>query len=599
MINISDKVNCCGCNACGDVCTRGAITFQTDIEGFWYPIVDKDRCTNCGLCEKVCPELYPEESRRGNDEKPFTYVVQLANNKERFNSTSGCLYPMMAKKILEEGGWIAGHIFDKDYSVKTLITNRIEDLEVLRNSKYLQSDARSFYKGIKKILQKGETVLASGCPCQMAALKLFLGKGYDNLITVDFTCMGIDTPLAFRKYLDSLEDIYGSKITEFKSKCKEVGWRRLANKVIFENGKTYLGVNGVDANLNATFLDILVRPSCYYCKFKGQQRIADISIGDYWTKEWDDYRKLDFSIDDNSGTSYAMLNNDRAKKFFLSISSWFVKREIDVLEIIKGNPFAVKSLPKPNIDRTKFYKDLHTQRFDVLVSKQTKKATSLWRSKLRIIKHIIVHYHLNPFASFRCIMLNLFSKHIKGNFWNGDVLYISPNLKLNFSKNSTVNIKGYCKIMSSDMPIVIELNENSNLSLNRTMFLGDNIRIKLWKGASVSIGFLTALSDNVRIEAMKRISIGEFCHLGHNVLIADNNNMVLTTNDSNPIHAEIKIGTHCLLKDGSIVTKGTSLADEVIVNENSVVHGETSPRTVLQGNPAVVVDSDVLWKNNV
>ena len=55
MIQIKNKVDCCGCNACGDVCNHQAITFKTDIEGFWYPEVDKDKCTDCHLCEKVCP----------------------------------------------------------------------------------------------------------------------------------------------------------------------------------------------------------------------------------------------------------------------------------------------------------------------------------------------------------------------------------------------------------------------------------------------------------------------------------------------------------------------------------------------------------------
>ena len=56
MIEVKDKSKCCGCCACVDVCTHQAISLKTDIEGFWYPIVDETKCVDCGLCDKVCPE---------------------------------------------------------------------------------------------------------------------------------------------------------------------------------------------------------------------------------------------------------------------------------------------------------------------------------------------------------------------------------------------------------------------------------------------------------------------------------------------------------------------------------------------------------------
>ena len=43
MINIQNKVDCCGCNACGDVCPKQAISYTTDNEGFWYPEVDMEK----------------------------------------------------------------------------------------------------------------------------------------------------------------------------------------------------------------------------------------------------------------------------------------------------------------------------------------------------------------------------------------------------------------------------------------------------------------------------------------------------------------------------------------------------------------------------
>ena len=57
MIEITDKVKCCGCTACFNICPKKCISMQPDKEGFLYPIVEKKQCVNCGLCEKVCPIL--------------------------------------------------------------------------------------------------------------------------------------------------------------------------------------------------------------------------------------------------------------------------------------------------------------------------------------------------------------------------------------------------------------------------------------------------------------------------------------------------------------------------------------------------------------
>lgn len=600
MINITDKIQCCGCNACGDVCAHHAITFKTDIEGFWYPEVNKDLCVDCGLCEKVCPIIHPENCRKGNDERPLTYILQLNDNKERFNSTSGCLYPIIAKHILENGGWVAGHVYDSNFMVHQYITNKLEDLEVLRNSKYLQSDLQGFYKQIKLLLKKGEHVLASGTPCQMAALKNYLRKDYINLITIDFTCMGIDSPLAFRKYLDSLEEIYGAKIKEFKSKCKEVGWRRLANKVIFENGKTYFGINGKDPNLNATFLDILDRPSCYDCKFKGYKRIADISIGDYWTREWNNYENLDFSIDDNSGTSYIMLNNQKAKDFFTPLLTKFTYKITDVESIVKGNKCALESLPKPTFDRDKFYEELHYTRFDKLIESRKKKLNRLsYRSIFKLINKHFKENNYSLWQLIRFLYYNFFCKHIESNFRCGNIIYTNKHIHFKFYKNSKLIIKGACVFKDSFSENKFILGENSNLLLDGCIISGGNVFIKLWKNAKVNIQYLSSIDSGTKIECLNKININQFCHIGRNVSISDNNNMILTTDDNCKITKDVTIGTHCLILDNSKILKGSTINDEAIITENSVVTGNIAARTVIKGNQANIIKKNIYWKNNL
>lgn len=597
MIQITDKIQCCGCNACGDICPKGSITFKMDVEGFWYPEINKQTCINCGLCEKVCPILNNATIREGNNLNPPTYLLQYKGIAERFNSTSGCIYPQVAKYILEKGGYIAGHIYDKSWGVKTHISNNLKDLEKLRNSKYCQSDAQGFYKSINNLLKEGKLVLASGCPCQIAALKNYLRKDFANLITIDFTCMGIDNPLAFKKYIEYLEEIYESKVTYFKSKSKEIGWRRLTNKAIFENGRTYYGINGIDPNLIATFMDILVRPSCFDCKFKGKQRIADISIGDFWTTgTWNNYETLDFSIDDNSGTSYIMLNNKKAEKLFEEIKHLFKEKQIDADSVIRGNKYAIMSLPMPEFNRSLFFKCMHENRFDKVVNEFSPKRKKTLRSYLSIIKQIAKYYNFKIVPILRCIFFNISNKGIDSNFWEGDILMLSKKTKVFIEKGSKLVIRGKCLVQGEDSSLYIKLTQKSELHLCNNIFRGNNINIDARNNAKITLGNLTSIYGGVNITSMNLISIGDFCQLSRNVLITDNNEMVLTTDDQHGISKSIEIGTHCLFKDGTIIRKGCIIGDEVITKEYSIIEGNIPSRTCL--GYKISSGNNILWKNN-
>ena len=97
MINTTNKVDCCGCNACGDICPKDAITFETDIEGFWYPKVDRDKCIDCGLCEKTCP--ITNKLDNGNYQKPKVVIANHKNIEVRFDSTSGGMFTAFADTI--------------------------------------------------------------------------------------------------------------------------------------------------------------------------------------------------------------------------------------------------------------------------------------------------------------------------------------------------------------------------------------------------------------------------------------------------------------------------------------------------------------------
>ena len=155
MINIVDKELCCGCNACGDVCRSAAISFVTDIEGFWYPEIDMGKCTECGLCEKTCPHLHIKDLKKNNFAKPVTIAAIHKNMSIRWDSTSGGVFSALAQCIYEQQGYVGGAVYDENFQVHNYISNNPDDLNKLRSSKYLQSNAQGLYIKIKSILRMG------------------------------------------------------------------------------------------------------------------------------------------------------------------------------------------------------------------------------------------------------------------------------------------------------------------------------------------------------------------------------------------------------------------------------------------------------------
>lgn len=202
MISINKKDNCCGCYACVNVCPKDCISMEEDSEGFNYPCVDKSKCVDCTLCEKVCPIINKDKVAQGSNEEDNTYVAYTKNATVRKNSSSGGMFTELAESVLKNNGVVFGCAFDDDFNAHHIMIDNISDLEKLRGSKYIQSQIESTYKEAEKLLKNGKLVLFSGVACQIAGLNSYLRKDYNNLITVDVLCHGVPSGKAWRKYID-------------------------------------------------------------------------------------------------------------------------------------------------------------------------------------------------------------------------------------------------------------------------------------------------------------------------------------------------------------------------------------------------------------
>lgn len=361
MIDIVSKEMCVGCKACGDICNQNAILFQNDEEGFWYPKIDLSKCNHCNLCEKICPSLRPHYSSPDNRTVPDTYKAYNKNDTVRINSTSGGIYPAIAESFLEIGGYIVGCVYNDDYSgALHIVSNTKEGLQKIMRSKYFQSDTRGIFIIIRKLLKSGEKVLFCGAPCQASALYGFLGKNYDHLYTIDFICRGINSPFAYKKFIEELKIKYHSEIQEVHFKNKSHGWTNLGTLVRFKNGKRYYRNRITDPWVNAFIVGSLyIRPCCFNCTYKNFPRISDLTIGDFWgipyTKKEEKY-----------GVSVVLANNQKGDWLMNLAKNKITTEKYPLSLAVNGNP-ALTTSAFINQKRNAFFKRVKREPFSKVV----------------------------------------------------------------------------------------------------------------------------------------------------------------------------------------------------------------------------------------
>ena len=324
MIEIEDKAKCCGCCACQNACPVHCIEMIEDVEGFYYPQIDREKCISCGKCERVCPVLKKHQITRKDSglqkennitsECAVTDTSYIAVNKDeqiRMDSSSGGIFNLLGEYILESHGVVFGAAFESDSTVRHIMVERKEDLWKLRGSKYVQSQMGDTYTLVKQQLEKKTRVLFSGTPCQVAGLKEFLEKDYENLFTVDVLCHGVPSGKVFGKYLEERKKEYGADLTAVNFRYKSTGWKKFSVRLEFDGGKEYVKRAGHEPYMQIFLSNIALRPSCYDCQFKGTDRASDLTIGDAWGV--DDYRP---DMDDDKGTSIIWLHSEKGVRMF-------------------------------------------------------------------------------------------------------------------------------------------------------------------------------------------------------------------------------------------------------------------------------------------
>lgn len=370
MIRIIHKKDCCGCQACVQRCPKQCISMLEDEEGFLYPWADASLCIDCGLCEKVCPELNPLEPRTPLE----IMAAKNMNEEERMRSSSGGIFFPLAKTILSRGGVVFGALYDKQWEVVISYTEKLDEVRAMMGSKYLQARVDSAFQDAERILKEGREVLFSGAPCQIAALHRYLRKDYENLLTLDFICHGVPSPGVWRRYLQ--EEVYLSarrvaaeKNTVMSSSLntmpllesivfrdkKMAGWEKFSFVVRLKsplktdkNSVLLSDIHSENPYMRGFLADIYLRPSCYHCKAKSGSGHSDITVADFWG-----VGQVMPDFDDDKGVGLVLISTEKGKTIFDTLP--IEVRQTSFKDALSFNPAYAKSA-LPHRKRTAFYK---------------------------------------------------------------------------------------------------------------------------------------------------------------------------------------------------------------------------------------------------
>lgn len=296
-MEICNHKECTGCYACLSVCPHSCISMQEDDYGELHPVVDEDKCVHCNACIKTCP---------CNNQKEVSlprkcYASWITDKEKRCICASGGIGTILGEYVIRyKQGVVFGTAYDEVFIPRITYTEAIEGLKKFKGSKYVQSIVgKNTYKDVRDFLKKGRFVLFVGTPCQIAGLKSFLRKDYENLITVDLICHGVSPTKYFKEEISHIVEENGIKdlcdirfrgndnINSFlsfwdtiKGKSNNFAltlWHLVEGKKM----RCYRRSALTDYYLRGFLLGVTLRENCYTCRYATPERISDITIGDF------------------------------------------------------------------------------------------------------------------------------------------------------------------------------------------------------------------------------------------------------------------------------------------------------------------------------
>lgn len=375
-----EKNKCNGCGVCALKCPVNAIEMKADNEGFYYPQIIEERCINCNKCKNICSN-YNDSNIKDN-----AYVAINKNINEKKRSSSGGMFFILAKYIINKNGVVYGVEYGKNHKVQHNYYEKLEDCKKFQGSKYIRSDIEKIYISVENFLKQDRYVLFTGTPCQCNGLKEYLEKDYDKLLLCDVICHANPSQSVFDQYIYELEKKYNKKIKSINFRDKQNGWKSSMPTIVFKDGNKIKDKTFYNGFVNGLF----VRPSCYDCKFSGLNRVTDFTIGDFWGNNI----IVPEIKDDDTGISILLVNSTKAKLIFDEIKCEMEFKKVDINKAFTYNHH--KPIKK-HCKRKRFFKNLNKMTVEDNVNNclkvnMVRKFLGMCKRKVRKFLNIIFNY---------------------------------------------------------------------------------------------------------------------------------------------------------------------------------------------------------------
>lgn len=116
-------------------------------------------------------EMSEREKKEIAQDWPRVYAAKNASDDVRARSASGGMFHALAETVIGQGGVVYGCAFDERLRAVHVRCETMAEAERCMGSKYSQSHMGDAIKGVRDDLEAGRTVLFTGTPCQVAAVR--------------------------------------------------------------------------------------------------------------------------------------------------------------------------------------------------------------------------------------------------------------------------------------------------------------------------------------------------------------------------------------------------------------------------------------------